>query len=116
MHIQIHVLYFSKIKKIPQILQTKHKKLVQQQVQLRLRHSPRNSGTNFCTQVAQHLIANHLLKLPHAFHIYNKKGKKKTIDTFLIGGDNNTWWKEFWNELGRLTNGIDSQLIATSNI
>ena len=80
----------SKINKIPQILQTKHKQAAPWKVQRQLRHSPRNGGTNFYPQAAHHLGANHLFKLPHAFHIYNNQGKKKTIDTLIMVSGSDT--------------------------
>ena len=66
----------TKYKKIPHILKTRKTQAAPRQVQHRLRHSLCNFGTNFCNQAAHHLVSNHLFKLPHAFHIYNKQGKK----------------------------------------
>ena len=33
-----------------------------------------------------------------------------------MGGDIDTWWKDFGNELGRISNGIDNQVRATNTI
>ena len=87
-----------------------------QKFQHQLSCSPRNDGINFLTQAAHYIFANHLFKLLHAFHIYNKQGKKETIDTLLMGSDSDTWWNAVGNELGRLAKGIDNQLIATNTI
>ena len=97
-------------------MRTKKNHVVQRQVQHRLHLSPRNFGTNFHTKSAQHLVANHLFKLPHAFHFCNNQGKKETIDTLLMVGDINTWWKVVVNELGRLANFIDNWVRATNTI
>ena len=51
-----------KIKKIPQILPTKQNQAAPQKFQHGLRRSPRNGGTNYCTQAAHNLVTNHLLK------------------------------------------------------
>ena len=69
--------WFSKVtkyKKIPQIIKTSKAQAPPQKVQQHLSHYPRHFGKNFHTQSAQYLVANHLLKLPHALHIYNKHG------------------------------------------
>ena len=46
-------------------------------VQHRLFWSLRNVGKNVHNQAAQHILANHLFKLPHTSHIYNNQGKRK---------------------------------------
>ena len=97
----------AKNKKIPQILRTKQNQASTRKFQHLLRHSPHNFGINFRTQAAHQLVANHLFKLLHDLHIYNKKGKKETIETLLMGGDGDTWWKAVGNKLRRLANGID---------
>ena len=51
-----------KIKKIPQILPTKQNQAAPQKFQHGLHRSPRNGGTNYCTQAAHNLVTNHLLK------------------------------------------------------
>ena len=38
-------------------------------------------------------------------HVYNEKGKKETIDTFLSGPMKDVWVKSISNEYGRLTQG-----------
>ena len=80
----------AKYKKTPQIIKSRKTQAAPRQVQHWLRHYPRKVGTNFRTQSAQHLVANHLFKLLHAFHIYNNKSKKETIETLLMLGDSNT--------------------------
>ena len=101
---------------IPHILPTKKNQSALLQVQHRLRCYPLNGSTNLCTQTAHHLVAKNLFKLLHAFHIYNKQGKKETIDTLLVSSYSDTWWKSVINELGRLYNGIDNQVRATNTI
>ena len=86
-----------KKKKNPYTIPTKQKQVSSHQVQHFLCRSPQNNGTNFCTQEAQHLMAGHLFKLPHAFRIYNDQGKKETIDKLLVGGNSDTWWKAVGN-------------------
>ena len=107
---------FTKYKKIPQIIKTRKTQAAPQQVQHHLRHYPRHFGAKFRIQAAHHLVANHLFKLPHFFHIYNNQGKKENMETFLKGGDSNTWCKAVGDELGRLENGIDNQVRATNTI
>ena len=38
------------------------------------------------------------------------------IDTFLIGGDRDTWWKPVGNKLGILANGIYNRVRANNTI
>ena len=78
-------------KETPHILKARKQQAAPRQVQHRLQRSPRNVGTNFLTQASHHLVANHLFKLLHAYHIYNKKGGKENIYTLLMGGERNTW-------------------------
>ena len=94
--------FFTKFKKIPQILKTRKTQAAHRQVQYLLRCSPLHFGKKFRNQAAQHLVANHLFKLMHAFHIWNQQGKKETIDNLLMGSDINTLWKSVGNELGKL--------------
>ena len=77
---------------------------------------PAQHGGKFLTQTEQPLVANHLLKLLHAYHIYNNQGKKETTNTLLMGGDSDTWWKAVGNELERLANGIENRVRATKTI
>ena len=53
----------------PQIPKSRKTQATPRQVQHRLHRSPRNLRQNFRTQASQHLVANHLLNLPNAFHI-----------------------------------------------
>ena len=115
-HSNLLIKKFAKYKKTLQILKARKTHVAPRKVQHQLRQSPRNVGTNYRTQVSQHLVSNHIFKLPHAYHIYNKQGKKETIDTLLMGGDSDTWWKAVGNELGRLANGIDNRVRATNTI
>ena len=94
--------------KTPQIPKSKKTQAAPWKVQHRLHRSPRNFRQKFRTQAEQNFVANYLFKLPHDFHIYNEKGKKGTIENLLMGGDSNTWWKAFVDELGRLANVIDN--------
>ena len=82
--------FFSKMKKIPQILPNKKKEAAPRQVQHWLSRSPHNVGTNFRTQEEQKIVSNNLFKLSHTLHIYNEQGKKETIETLLMGSDSNT--------------------------
>ena len=102
--------------KSPQIPKARKTQAAPRQVQHCLRCSPLNLRKQFRTQAAQHLVANHLFNLQHAFHIYNKQEGKETIDTLLLGKDSDNWWKAVINELGRLANGIDNQVRATNTI
>ena len=96
--------------KTPQISKARKSQAAPRQVQRRLRRSPRNFRQKLRTQAALNIVANHIFKLPHAFHIYNFQGKKETIDTLLLGKHSDTWWKAVVNALGRLANGIDNQV------
>ena len=49
-------------------------------------------------------------------HLYNKLGKKETIDSLLAGPHSTTWWTELANELERLTNGVHGHVCATNTI
>ena len=40
--------------------------------------------------------------------------KKETIDTLLMRGDSNTWWKAVVNKHGRLANEVDNRIRATN--
>ena len=68
-----------KKKENPHIIPTKQKQASSRQFQNGLCCSPRNGGTNFCTQSSQHLVAHHMFKLPHYLHIYNNQFNKETI-------------------------------------
>ena len=64
----------------------------------------------------------HIFQCPKVFentkllHLYNKLGKKETIDTLLSGPHSSTWWTTLSNELGRLTNGVHGRVCATNTI
>ena len=53
---------------------------------------------------------------PKLLHLYNKLGKKETIDSLLSGPHSATWWTALANELGRLTNGVHGCVRATNTI
>ena len=106
----------AKDKKTPHILKARKTQAAPRKVQNQLHRSLRNVGKKFSTQAEQQLVDNHLFKLPHAYHIYKKQGIKEAIDTVLMGGDSDTWWKAVGNELGRLANGIDNHIRATNTI
>ena len=55
-------------------------------------------------------------KNPKLLHLYNKLGKKETIDSLLDGPHSATWWTALANELGRLTNGVHGRVRATNTI
>ena len=105
-----------KYKKTPKILKSRKPQAEPRQVQNQLRRHPWNLGKNLGTQEAHQLFAKHLFESTHDSHIYNEKEKKETIDTLLMGGDSDTWWKAIGNELGRLANGIDNRVRATNTI
>ena len=54
--------------------------------------------------------------MTYALHIYNKKGKKKTIETLLVGSDSENFWKAVGNELRRLANKINIRVRETDTI
>ena len=64
----------------------------------------------------------HIFECPKAFknpkllHLYNKLGKKETIDSLLAGPHSATWWTALANELGGLTNGVHVCVCATNTI
>ena len=64
----------------------------------------------------------HIFEFPKAFknpkllHLYNKLGKKETIDSLLAGQHSDTFWTALANELGRLTNVVHGCVRATSTI
>ena len=49
-------------------------------------------------------------------YLYNKLGKKETIDSLIAGTHSATWWTALANELGRLTNGVHGRVCATNTI
>ena len=49
-------------------------------------------------------------------HLYNKLGKKETINSLLAGPHSATWWTALANELGRLTKGVHGCVRATNTI
>ena len=53
---------------------------------------------------------------PKLLHLYNKLGKKETIDIILAGPHSSTWWTALANELVRLTNGVHGRVCATNTI
>ena len=55
-------------------------------------------------------------KNPKLFHLYNKLGKKETIDSLLTGSHSATSLTALTNELGRLTNGVHGCVCATNTI
>ena len=55
-------------------------------------------------------------KNPKLLHLYNKLGKKETIDSLLAGPHSATWWTALTNELGRLTNGVYDCVRTTNTI
>ena len=64
----------------------------------------------------------HIFECPKAFnnpkilHLYNKLGKKETIDSLLAGPHSATWWTTLSNALGQLTNGVHVRVCATNTI
>ena len=106
--------FLTKSLKSPHIPKSRKTQVATRKVQHRLRRYPRNFRQKFRTQAAQNLVDNHLFKLPHDFHIYNKQGKKETIDTILMVSESENWSKAVGNELGRLANGIDNQVLETN--
>ena len=105
-----------KYKKTPQILKSRKPQLAPQKFQHRLIRPPQNIGPNFRTKAVHHLVAKNLFKLPHDYHIYNKKGEKEITYNILLLGDSGTCWKAVGNELVRLANGIDNLVKATNTI
>ena len=55
-------------------------------------------------------------KNPKLLQLYNKLGKKETIDSLLDGPHSATWWTALANELGQLTNGVHGCVSATNTI
>ena len=68
---------FTKYLKSPQIPKAGKTQVAPRKVQHRLRRSLRSSRMFFRKQAAHHLVVNHIFNLPHAFHIYNKQGKRR---------------------------------------
>ena len=55
-------------------------------------------------------------KNPKLSHLYNKLGKKETIESLLAGPHSATWWNALANELMRLTNGVHGRVCATKTM
>ena len=50
------------------------------------RYNLRSSGTNFRSQAAQYLVAQHIFQTTQVMHhIYNGNGKKETLASLLAG-------------------------------
>ena len=63
-------------------------------------------GNNFQQQALTNFIYNNLYNPPaYLHHIYNKEGKRESIDSLLAGENKLTWEKAVSNEFGRLTKG-----------
>ena len=103
-------------KKTNPTIPTEPKPALPYQVQHRLRCTLLNARTNFREQVTHHIMEQHMFNLPHAFHIYNNKGKKETIDNLVVGKHSDTWWKAVLNELIRISNIIGKLVRETNNI
>ena len=51
-----------------------------------------------------------------AYHIFDERGKKQSIDNLLAGPDSKTWQRSTANELGRLADGIPGRVKGTGTI
>jgi hypothetical protein len=82
---------------------------------------PRHGGSSGAA-TTPHLLMQHIFECPQVFdlqrllHLYNKLGKKETIDTLLAGPRSSTWWNAVANELGRLANGVHGRVRATNTL
>jgi hypothetical protein len=70
---------------------------------------------NFRHRATQYLSAQHVFQ-PTVNHIYNKNGKKETIDSLLRGPNKEVWKKAVSNEFGRLAQGNIFGVTATDTI
>ena len=56
------------------------------------RYNLRSTGTNFRSQAAQYLVAQHIFESTQVMHhIYNDSGKKETLASLLSGENKNRW-------------------------
>ena len=70
------------------------------------RYNLRSNGTNFRSQAAQYLVAQHTFNTIQVMnHIYNDSGKKETLATLLSGDSKTLWTTSLSNEWGRVANG-----------
>ena len=70
------------------------------------RYNLRSTGTNFRSQAAQYLVAQHIFQSTQVMHhIYNDSGKKETLASLLSGENKNRWAQALSNEWGRVANG-----------
>jgi hypothetical protein len=51
-------------------------------------------------RAAKQLLAQHLFQKPQVMHVYNKQGKRETVDSLIAGPDGKTWTRSLSNELG----------------
>ena len=65
----------------------------------------RPRGTNFRSQAAQYLVAQHIFNTTHVSHIYDDNGKKETLTSLLSGDNKELWTQALSNEWGRVANG-----------
>jgi hypothetical protein len=52
----------------------------------------------------------------HAHHLFDKNGKKETIDTLFAGPARKVWDRALSKEFGHLAQGIDDRVVATDTI
>ena len=60
---------------------------------------------NFKHLAAKRLLTQYLFTTHKVIHLYNTKGHKQSINTLLVGSDNDIWNKILSNRLGRLVRG-----------
>ena len=80
------------------------------------RYNLRDRGTHFKSQAARQLLVQHTFKAPKAMHIYDKNGKRHSMDNLLQGLTKNIWNKALRNEWGRLSQWNDRGVVSTDKI
>ena len=64
-----------------------------------------NYGTNFKSQAAKHILAQHLAIKHQVSHIFSDTSEQMSID-ILLQQNPELWGPSVSNEIGRLANGV----------
>ena len=85
-------------------------------------HFPTHSyGTRYKSQAAEYLLAQHIFRCMFdidsvANHIYDVKGRRKTLNSLCSGPNKEIWLQALSNEFGRLAQSNDAGVRHTDAI
>ena len=78
--------------------------------------TPKQHALNSVVTLISHYKAFHAFLHPHLNHIYDKKGKKQTLQNLLKGPKQDRWLQALSNEFGRLAQGNNRGIVGTDTI